>query len=141
MRASSKCGRCLYLIAIVDGGVQSSRTEALAKLIREHLKKRKFCTISENHIELCWPAEKVRRAEREEEIHVFAKGMVGRLRYTIPESVSHSATPTSSADFLPKPLFDDALSRIPRRAKLETVYDETGNVIQTHEHAGDFKEW
>jgi hypothetical protein len=21
------------------------------------------------------------------------------------------------------------------------VYDETGNVIETHEHAGDFKEW
>jgi hypothetical protein len=21
------------------------------------------------------------------------------------------------------------------------VYDETGNVIDTHEHAGDFKEW
>jgi hypothetical protein len=21
------------------------------------------------------------------------------------------------------------------------VYDETGNVIETHEHAGEFKEW
>jgi hypothetical protein len=21
------------------------------------------------------------------------------------------------------------------------VYDETGNVIETHDHAGDFKEW
>jgi hypothetical protein len=21
------------------------------------------------------------------------------------------------------------------------VYDEAGNVIETHEHAGDFKEW
>ena len=21
------------------------------------------------------------------------------------------------------------------------VYDETGNLIETHEHAGDFKEW
>ena len=21
------------------------------------------------------------------------------------------------------------------------VYDETGNVIQTHEHKGDFKDW
>jgi hypothetical protein len=21
------------------------------------------------------------------------------------------------------------------------VYDETGNVVETHEHAGDFKEW
>jgi hypothetical protein len=21
------------------------------------------------------------------------------------------------------------------------VHDETGNVIETHEHAGDFKEW
>jgi hypothetical protein len=21
------------------------------------------------------------------------------------------------------------------------VYDESGNVIETHEHAGDFKEW
>ena len=21
------------------------------------------------------------------------------------------------------------------------IYDETGNVIETHEHAGDFKEW
>jgi len=24
---------------------------------------------------------------------------------------------------------------------LTRVYDDTGNVIETHEHAGDFKEW
>jgi hypothetical protein len=26
-------------------------------------------------------------------------------------------------------------------AAMIRVYDEAGNVIETHEHAGDFKEW
>jgi len=35
------------------------------------------------------------------------------------------------------PLLDRA-----RRPELPIrVYDEAGNVIETHEHAGDFKEW
>jgi hypothetical protein len=53
--------------------VQGSFTEALAKLVREHIKKRKFCTIFESHLELYWPAEKLKRAVREKEIHAFAK--------------------------------------------------------------------
>ena len=28
-----------------------------------------------------------------------------------------------------------------RRDAVIRVYDEAGNVIETHEHAGDFKEW
>ena len=30
--------------------------------------------------------------------------------------------------------------RYPHQA-ITRVYDEAGNVIETHEHAGDFKEW
>jgi hypothetical protein len=65
----------LFWIAIVGGRAESSPTEAfaLAKLVREHLKKREFCTIFESHIELYWPVEKVQRAAREEQIHAFAK--------------------------------------------------------------------
>jgi hypothetical protein len=28
-----------------------------------------------------------------------------------------------------------------RRDAVIRAYDETGNVIETHEHTGDFKEW
>jgi len=49
---------------------------------------------------------------------------------------------------------DDLVSTMPVEASVKTqgaenrshpavirVYDETGNVVETHEQAGDFKEW
>ena len=51
----------------------------------------------------------------------------GRLWYGEPNAISNAigyATQYSRSH--------DAVIR---------VYDETGNVIETHEHAGDFKEW
>jgi hypothetical protein len=45
-------------------------------------------------------------------------------------------------------LLDLSLGTQSRRRKLQTshdavirVYDQAGAVIETHEHAGDFKEW
>jgi len=32
-------------------------------------------------------------------------------------------------------------AEIERKKAVIRVYDEAGNVIDTHEHAGDFKEW
>ena len=50
----------------------------------------------------------------------------GRLWYAEPHAVSNA---TEYAKFYSRS--HDAVIR---------VYDETGNVIETHEHAGDFKE-
>jgi hypothetical protein len=36
---------------------------------------------------------------------------------------------------------DYAKFRSPSRRAVIRVYDEAGNVIETHEHRGDFKEW
>jgi hypothetical protein len=35
------------------------------------------------------------------------------------------------------------ISKVPTRSHdaVIRVYDETGNVIETHQHAGEFKEW
>ena len=39
----------------------------------------------------------------------------------------------------------DAIGYVEHRSRSHDavirVYDEAGNVIETHEHAGDFKEW
>ena len=51
----------------------------------------------------------------------------GRLWYGDPNAVANA---TSYAKFFSRS--HDAVIR---------VYDEAGNVIETHEHAGDFKEW
>jgi hypothetical protein len=51
----------------------------------------------------------------------------GRLRYDAP-NVVHNAI--GYAMFFSRS--QDAVIR---------VYDEAGNVIETHEHAGEFKEW
>jgi hypothetical protein len=47
----------------------------------------------------------------------------GRLWYDGPEAISYALHRSRS---------HDAVIR---------VYDDAGNVIETHEHAGDFKEW
>jgi len=36
--------------------------------------------------------------------------------------------------------FSDA-AKLSRRSPRDQFNDETGNVIETHEHAGQFKEW
>ena len=51
----------------------------------------------------------------------------GRLWYAEPNAISNAV---GYAKFYSRS--HDAVIR---------VYDETGNVIETHEHAGDFKEW
>jgi hypothetical protein len=51
----------------------------------------------------------------------------GHLRYGEPNAVSNAI---NYAKFSSRS--QDAVIR---------VYDETGNVIDTHEHAGDFREW
>jgi len=48
----------------------------------------------------------------------------GHLWYTKPDDAIGYAMHTSHSD--------DAVIR---------VYDDAGNVIETHEHTGDFKEW
>ncbi len=51
----------------------------------------------------------------------------GRLWYGEPDAISNAI---GYAKFFSRS--HDAVIR---------VYDEAGNVIETHEHAGDFKEW
>jgi hypothetical protein len=51
----------------------------------------------------------------------------GRLCYGEPNAVSNAI---SYANFFSRS--HDAVIR---------AYDDAGNVIETHEHAGDFKEW
>jgi hypothetical protein len=51
----------------------------------------------------------------------------GRLWYAEPHAVGHAI---GYAKFFSRS--HDAVIR---------VYDEAGSVIDTHEHAGDFKEW
>jgi len=45
----------------------------LTKRIEELLEKEKACTIFENELEEVWPSEKMRRLERDKNIHAFAK--------------------------------------------------------------------
>jgi hypothetical protein len=51
----------------------------------------------------------------------------GRVWYAGPEAISNAV---SYAQFFSRS--HDAVIR---------VYDQAGNVIETHEHMGDFKEW
>jgi len=56
--------------------------KALAKQIQESLKNTKSCTICESELERVWPSEKIKRLEREEKIHAFAKayGLAAKIR-------------------------------------------------------------
>ena len=51
----------------------------------------------------------------------------GRLRYAEPDAISNA--------------IGYAKFRSRSHHAVIRVYDEAGNVIATHEHAGDFKEW
>jgi len=51
----------------------------------------------------------------------------GRLRYVEPGAVSNA--------------IDYAKFRSRSAQAVTCVYDAAGNAIETHEHAGDFKEW
>jgi len=51
----------------------------------------------------------------------------GRLWYAEPNAISNA--------------IGYAKHRSRSREAVIRVYDEAGNVIETHEHAGDFKEW
>ena len=47
--------------------------DELAKHIERSLKERTFCVVFEDDLERCWPNEKIEDAEREKQIHAFAK--------------------------------------------------------------------
>jgi hypothetical protein len=36
---------------------------------------------------------------------------------------------------------EESLTQKLHCSKIDRVYDDAGNLIQTHEHKGDFKEW
>jgi hypothetical protein len=65
---------------------------------------------------------KLTHVEGEEFFRVFDLVRAGKIGSVVSESLS-------AASF--SPCVDDAVIR---------VYEATGNVIETHEHAGDFKE-
>ena len=52
---------------------------------------------------------------------------LGRLWYGEPNAISNA--------------IDYAKHRSRSRSAVIRVYDKAGNVIETHEHAGDFKDW
>ena len=47
--------------------------DELAKHIERCLKEREFCVVFEDGLERYWPIEKIKRADREKQIHAFAK--------------------------------------------------------------------
>jgi hypothetical protein len=61
-------------------------------------------------------------------VNVFSDALsFGRLWYGEPNAVSHA--------------IGYAIHRSRSHHAVIRVYDESGNVIETHEHAGEFKEW
>jgi len=46
---------------------------SLAKHIEQQLKEREFCVVFEDELEYCWPAKKLKRAERDRQIQAFAE--------------------------------------------------------------------
>jgi len=47
--------------------------DELAKHIERTVKERGFCLVLEDELERYWPSERIRRADREEQIQTFAK--------------------------------------------------------------------
>jgi hypothetical protein len=47
--------------------------KTLAENVAAHLGERAFCVVFEDDLERCWPIKTVKRADREKEIHSFAK--------------------------------------------------------------------
>jgi hypothetical protein len=47
--------------------------DELAEYIERGLKERGFCLVLEEQLERCWPSEKIKRADRKEQIQTFAK--------------------------------------------------------------------
>ena len=47
--------------------------DELAKHIERTLKERGFCVVFEDELERCWSIEKIKRADREQQIQAFAK--------------------------------------------------------------------
>ena len=47
--------------------------ETFAKRIEGQLKQRGFCVVFEDEVERCWPSEKIKPAERLNQIEAFAK--------------------------------------------------------------------
>ena len=64
---------------------------------------------------------------------------VGRLGEGVPPPPAAQDEGVSCAAFSALPFCRLVYSR--SHDAVIRVYDEAGNVIETHEHAGDFKEW
>lgn len=47
--------------------------DELAKHIERTLKELGFCVVFEDELQCCWPRDKIKPAERERQIHAFAK--------------------------------------------------------------------
>ena len=70
----------------------------------------------------------VRPRKDHRNVHLISDALpFGRLWYGEPNAISNAV--------------DYAKFRSRSHDTVIRVYDETGNVIQTHEHKGDFKEW
>jgi hypothetical protein len=52
---------------------QNGCLDTLSKHIEQQLKKREFCVVFEDQLDLCWPKKKLTPAERESQIQTFAK--------------------------------------------------------------------
>jgi hypothetical protein len=47
--------------------------DELAKRIERSLKERGFCVVLEDELERCWPIERIKGADREQQIQIFGK--------------------------------------------------------------------
>lgn len=47
--------------------------DTLANHIEQTLKERGFCLVLEDELQRCWPSEKLKDADREEQIETFAQ--------------------------------------------------------------------
>ena len=47
--------------------------DELAKRVERTLKELGFCVVFEDELQCCWLSEKIKHAEREKQIHAFAK--------------------------------------------------------------------
>src|SRR6266704_3230132 len=71
---------------------------------------------------------------------VATQQLLNHLRDTIATAISSIKTVIIGGDFKDQPMFaSEKTSGDLRLHHVIRVYDEAGNVIETHEHAGDFK--
>ena len=57
----------------ISGDTTRALMGELAKRIEGSLEERGFCVVFEDELELCWPSEEIKPADREEQIETFAE--------------------------------------------------------------------